>query len=96
VTPEHAADLLGLSMTGLTLEAVKTAFRTKVLNLHPDTGATLDVEADMALLRQAKTLLERYVSHRGIVCPACDGKGKFPSGWSVATCPKCHGEGVIV
>lgn len=92
-----ACNLLGLPGE-YTADDIKTAFRTKARDGHPDNGGNADMDA----LTQAKELLltsltipQKEVSAGRVgPCGFCSGRGKYWAGkFEMVECPACHGTG---
>jgi len=65
LNPTRAAQVLGVSLTGLTQQAVREAFRYAVRAAHPDTGGGAAAPS-LASLREARNALLTYLEARGL------------------------------
>jgi len=96
-----AAELLGNPEA--TPEAVKAAYRRKVMANHPDHGGdgaqlqALKAARDLLLAAPAESpapLNQKRNDETGTTCSMCNGRGRVGTGFG-ATCSVCNGEGII-
>ena len=98
MTVAEALRVLGLPSSS-TLEQIKSAWRRRVRETHPDTGG------DAAMFRAVQDAYETLTTHppEPIVfatwssstswpaCPTCRGTGSVSRGVFVTVCPQCSG-----
>lgn len=90
---EQAAILLGLGLSDLTAEKLRTAFRVRVRTLHPDTGAEMSAETSEKIQEafQARAKLIVWLQQQpNANCTVCGGKGWIRSGaFNTQVCTSC-------
>lgn len=98
---ERAAFVLGIpEIDGLTVTAVRAAFRDRARQVHPDAGGAALLQGTspgetLAGLQVARDVLAEWVQMvPDAECPTCRGRGVVPTGnrFSPHTkCPTCQG-----
>lgn len=98
MSPQEAASILKLELSGLTDEKINEAFRSAVRRSHPD--ANIDSPARLAATalqhqKKARDALRKYVeaTQAMLRCLRCDGKGYLPGSVVTVLCPNCRGRG---
>ena len=93
---QEAARFLGLSedVDRLELEAVKEAYRKKLMSTHPDVNpdmAATDAAVVLVRAKIARHKLEVWIALRPKTdCPVCSGTGRIRVGsFTTEPCPSC-------
>jgi DnaJ-class molecular chaperone len=91
LTDAEAFNLLGIPPTASEAE-IRSAYRVKVREAHPDLGG----HADLSRVLEARRVLELSRTER-VKCPRCHGKGSYRrfTGFYTLTvaCDLCGGSG---
>jgi DnaJ-class molecular chaperone len=100
MTKERAAKVLDVSLDGLTVEGIRSAYGQAVLECHPDAGGGRDTAASrLKAVRLARDLLVKELGENTTgdtlgTCPKCNGLGFVPSpSFNGNPCARCGGTG---
>lgn len=90
---EAAAALLGVTLSDVSVESLRTAFRAKLRQVHPDASSAPDADAAdvIARLTTARARLLLWLSMQPKSdCTSCKGRGYVRTGaLGTKPCPFC-------
>jgi hypothetical protein len=98
-----AADLLSVSLEGLTPEIVRSAFRKRAVAAHPDTLRSGDTNAGRDVIETAAETIQLAQEARDVLlhwieslsdsddtsCPVCRGRGWIRGRLGATPCTRC-------
>lgn len=93
---KDAAETLGIvTIRGVTLDAVKSAYRARLRLVHPDkVGAKENAADGITSFQRARETLEKWLAENPVeTCSVCRGSGTVPAGnpfQKVKPCPLCQ------
>jgi len=94
VTPQHATQLLGLSVENPTSAQIRAAFAKQAKLAHPDTyDDPAILRVSIRDLQMARDVLLECVATQNSTCTMCRGVGKVRGKVGWCRCDACGGKG---